>query len=275
MAEENRGSWRWKVEDRSANRDLSLLYEPGNWGDILKGAWAVLATRAVIASRAVKVLRYLDPFAGAPVYPLVEAARKRLEELPLRWLAEAQEPYAANGTLASAALLVRDAAEALGVSTSLAVFDADLARLAAWRDVRGAEPLRIASGAEALDASDTRDLILLDPYDLFDRHAQLLPPALAAAKRCAVLLYLYNKSPRGGGHERAYRSLRMALERRAAEATQVLIGRIPADAVLPRAFHEMILAGPAEVVAAARGPLEEATRALGHAVSDAGAFETL
>jgi hypothetical protein len=275
MAEEDRGSWRWKVENPAANRDLNLLYEPGSWGDALKGAWAVITARAVIETRSLEVLRYLDPFAGAPVYPLVDAARRRLEKLPLAWLAKAQEPYATKGTLASTALLVRDAAEAAGAAAELEVFDADATRLAAWREVPRSTSLRVASGDDAFAASPDRDLVLVDPYDLLDRCSTLLPLALAAAARSAVLLYLYNRAPRGGGHERAYGTLRKLLDRRDARATRILIGRVPSDARLPRAYHEMILAGPEAIVAPARPALEDATRTLSRHVADAGAFEDL
>src|SRR5262245_14809337 len=81
-----RKGWRWRVPEQAANKDLRLLYEPGNWGDILKGLWAVLAARAIIQARGRNELRYFDPFAGSPTYPLVEASRRRLEALPIPWL---------------------------------------------------------------------------------------------------------------------------------------------------------------------------------------------
>src|SRR5262249_35583109 len=109
-----RKGWRWRVPERTLNKDLHLLYEPGNWGDILKGLWAIVATRAIIEERGLKKLHYLDPFAGAPTYPLVEASRHRLEGLPLEGLKKLQEPYRARGLMASTAVLVRDAAMARG-----------------------------------------------------------------------------------------------------------------------------------------------------------------
>ena len=44
-------TWSWKVADRDKNQDLNLRYEPGNWGDVIKGVWALATARAVAAGR--------------------------------------------------------------------------------------------------------------------------------------------------------------------------------------------------------------------------------
>ena len=61
--------WSWR--DRDPSRHAGLRYEPGNWGDALKGEWALIAVEALLARGAVRVL---DPFAGAPRYPLSPAS---------------------------------------------------------------------------------------------------------------------------------------------------------------------------------------------------------
>ncbi len=286
MADDNRGSWTWKVSDRSANRDLNLLYEPGNWGDVLKGAWAVAASRGLVRARGLDTFHYLDPFAGAPAYPLVEAARRRIEGLSSNSFAEVQAPFVARGVLASTGMLVVENVRALEASVDARVFDADAARLAGWREVPGVRILDATSGEEALEAMGSRsvprsippDLILVDPYDLFDRWSRLLPAALEAARRSAVLLYLYNKAPRGGGRERSYRAFRQALSRGLMEgkaAVAAVLGRIPSDAFLPRAWHEVLLMAPADIVQTLRGALEDATHVLSRSLADAGAFEDM
>ena len=52
-----------------------------------------------------------------------------------------------------------------------------------------------------------------------------------------------------------------------------MVGRVPSDAILPRAYHELILVAPSEVCEDARGELERVTLALSRHLTDAGAFE--
>jgi hypothetical protein len=271
--------WSWRVADRSLNKDLNLLYEPGNWGDILKGTWAVLAARHAARSRAGGALRFLDPFAGAPSYPLVDGARRRLEMIEGGPFAGAQAAHAARGLLASTALAVREAAEREGARADLIVFDLDEARREAWRGVPAAAVLDVPSGDDAVLAlaadPSPPELVLVDPYDLFHRWERLLPGALAAAMRSMVLLYVYNKAPRSPGDQRLYAALRHALEERAARPCGVLLGRLPADAGVARAYHEVVLAGPRGEIAALRDDLREATRTLARLLADLGSFEDL
>src|SRR4051794_23276449 len=116
MARAARDEWRWKVEDPSTTEKLRLLYEPGGWGDLLKGACALELARASLVA-GTRPLRVLDPFAGAPVYPLVPAALKRLDSLAGSALALAQAPFVARKELASTGALVL----ALGASFDRAI----------------------------------------------------------------------------------------------------------------------------------------------------------
>ena len=54
----------------------------------------------------------------------------------------------------------------------------------------------------------------------------------------------------------------------------VRVGRVPSDAVLPRAFHEVLLVGPADLVEPLDETLREATCALSRHVGDMGAWES-
>jgi hypothetical protein len=223
-----------------------------------------------------RALRYLDPFAGAPEYSLLSAAAARLGAAPpaaARFL-ELQGPWLRRGRLASTASLVLAAAALAGRRVEAAVYDLDPARREAWR----LHPVRVlehASGEEALDLAAPPDLLLLDPYDLFDAWGSQLKRALLAARGAPVLAYLYNKAPRGGGYVRQYEQLRKgiaALQARG-DPARLLVGRIPTDAVLPRAWHEVLLLGPPALLDPLAPELAGLTRELAAWLGAQGAFE--
>jgi hypothetical protein len=268
--------WNWKVADRDANARLAMLYEPGNWGDVLKGIWAVTVARQLIEAGRRKDLRYLDPFAGAPTYPLTEGARGRLKQLAGTELAALQAPFATRGILASTGRLVLAAAEAAGAAAELEVFDLDPERREAWAQLPSATVLPARSGLAALHGVPQRKpppaLVLVDPYDFLAEWKDLLPAAAAAAQVATVLVYVYNRAPRSAGHWNEYRRFRDRLTA-ARRGAGFLLGRAPSDARLPRAYHEVLLLGRAEFLARARGELEAATRALARMLAEEGAFE--
>ena len=273
------GGWTWKVEESRRGDDPGLLYEPGNWGDVLKGTWAIHVARALRAAAAATRsgggrdgLHCVDPWAGAASYPLVGAAAERIEWLGGGEYASSQRDWIARGRLASTARLVMEAGSGDGARGLLEVFDSDPERLASWKEVDGVRRLDVESGEDALGPTDA-DLVLVDPYDLFDRWPEILPGVLEAARGSWVLLYLYNKAPRGGGHARGYRDLRRRLE--AGAPGPALVGRIPSDLVLPRAFHEVVLLGPREPDAGHERALVRATKSLACRMSTSGAFERL
>ena len=270
--------WSWRGPDPAQNRHLNLLYEPGNWGDVLKGIWAARLTRELCRRLPEgRPLRYFDPFAGAPEYPLVPAAGERLRRAPAAAapFLELQGPWLQRGRLGSTASLVMAAAALADRRVEASVYDLDPARRDAWR----LHPVRVlehASGEEALDAAPPPDLLLLDPYDLFDAWGSLLKRALLAARGGPVLAYLYNKAPRGGGYVRQYEQLRrgfqLLLDK--GDPAKVLVGRIPADPSLPRAWHELLLCGPPDLVQAVAPELERATRELAAWMASEGSFES-
>lgn len=216
--------WTWKDGNHGA---LPLRYEPGNWGDILKGEWLCLFLRW-FAARGHSELTYVDPFSGQPDYPLTQATRARLEVAGGLY-AEAAGP----DRLPSSASLVRQQAEQLGLAVTAHCSDKET------------PPLSVLQAC---------DLLLFDPYDFFERWPEWNDAVLREARQHNVLVYLYNKSPRGASQFRQYRSLR---ERWA--GLPLLVGRVASDAALPRAWHEVWLAGPAANDQTLRQTLREAT----------------
>jgi hypothetical protein len=271
-----KAEWEWKTAGATAKARPGMLYEPGNWGDVLNGTWAAAVAGALARTKRPGPLVYLDPYAGAPSYPLTQGARERLFQLTGSELAALQAPFARRGLWASTALLVRAACEAAGCGAELRVYDLGAECRAAWREIPGTEPLPVRSGLQALEgaraAQTAPDLILLDPYDFLAEWRELLPHALALAERSAVLTYVYSRAPRSAGYWNEYRRFRDALAS-GRTGGGYLVGRIPSDAVLPRAYHEVLLLGGSQILDVVREALRGATRALARSLAETGAFE--
>lgn len=183
------------------------------------------------------MLRYQDPFCGWPDYPVTDSTRLRVSGSPA-------QRYAGYLGLSSASLVARHA-QSLGLQLESQLSDREA----------------------ALDLKPC-DLLLFDPYDFFERWPEWNDLLLAASRDRDVLIYLYNKSPRGVSPFRQYQALRERWKGR-----PLVLGRVPADSVLPRAWHEVWLVGPSAADAALAGSLREASLALHRHISDAGAFE--
>lgn len=228
------GEWTWKDPDQGT---LTLRYEPGNWGDILKGEWLCLWLEW-FASQGGQRLSYRDPFCGQVDYPLSLATRKRLEMAPTpryrRWCQE---------RLPSSASLVQLEAGRLGLQLESHLSD------------RHQDPL---------ENLQDHHLVLFDPYDFFEQWPEWTPRLLQLSEQQSLLIYLYNKSPRGAGQFRNYQHLCQSWAQKPRR-----VGRVAADARLPRAYHEVWLVGSGagdpelaeqlrQVVVALHGALAEA-----------------
>lgn len=229
--------WHWRVEDPAASAGMRLLYEPGSWGDVLKGLWIAELAQALRADGA--PLAYGDPFCGAMDYPLSEGAAERLRAVRHTPLYALQSrSLEAHRILGSAGLVFA------GGRVDGRLFDVDPTRLASWDGRPGARRLAVDDGWQALVPAHLGDctLVLVDPYDL-DRPARWQPAleglAALAAGGAVLVLYLFNRAPRGAARLGEYRRLRDALGDRLGPPR--LIGRLPSDAVLPRAWHEVLL----------------------------------
>ena len=91
-----------------------------------------------------------------------------------------------------------------------------------------------------------------------DSWPRLLPGAIEAAGRAPLLLYLHNKSPRSAGQGEKYAAFRRALAAglgAGGARRRAFLGRLPSDASLARAWHEVLLLVPGEAAggAAPRG----------------------
>lgn len=269
MADGKGKAWSWRVGSPQKNEGLGLLYEPGNWGDILKGTWAGLIASALPAGEDGQPLVVLDPWCGAPEYPLLEDPARRLEWLGRCGFSDLQNSWLQEGKVASTGLLVREALRARGLEVRMNVFDTDPDRLKKWGPVEDAESLAISSGEQALQGAEA-DLVLVDPYDYLAGWEQTLPLLAGLARSAVVLVYIYNRSPRGGEPTRKYDRFRRELD---SLGCGYLSGRIGSDILLPRAFHEMLLLAPAPFIASLESELGKATRQLACKMSTAGCFE--
>lgn len=271
-------NWNWKDKDGQSG---GLLYEPGNWGDVIKGAWVVRIMGAVQrlgAERGAWI--YRDVFAGAPSYPLTDRTRQRLGRVGLEALAAATEGFRTEGLWPSAAAIAHAVmGPAAGISYEL--MDADPARAAAWRTCSWCEPVEAGNGWEAALETpvSARTLLVIDPYDCIAGMEYALPVLRAHADRCSILLYVYNRSARDREHLRQYRAFRSALDAVRRERP-MLLGRVPADGFLPSAHHEMVFlphgdAFPPPAVDALRTALEADTLRVDGAIAREGVFPEL
>ncbi|MDR3210462.1 MAG: hypothetical protein LBU79_00910 [Planctomycetota bacterium] len=262
--------WTWKERDGGSGR---LLYEPGNWGDLLKNLWVFLVLQWLLEVRPGQDTSYSDPFAGAPAYPLTRNTVKRLAGTGIG----KQPVFAAffeRGLWPSAASLARCLTR--GVCQ---VYDQEAGRRDEWRSQAGFSLVEVADGWEWLAQTPTgKGFWLVDPYDFLAVWEEWLPSLLTLAKHATVQLYVYNRSAGGGAQLANYRRFRAALEE-GRDGLGYLRGRLASDAFLPRAHHEVfLLPAPGVVEAAAdrvlAGRLAEATRVLSRAQEKMYQFET-
>ena len=253
--------WTWKEKNNAGGR---LLYEPGNWGDILKAAWVTRAIQWLAETNGAARIRYVDTFAGAADYPASPRVKQRLALASLPDVRMFASDFLERGRWPSAARL---AALALP-NGAVAVFDADAERRETFRDAGIFRMLDAECGWDAARdaAPDGTGLILLDPYDFLAEWRERLPFVLRLAERTNVLVYVYNRAARSREAFRDYRDFRNALDDARGGLRKVL-GRAAADGFLPTAHHEMLFL-PCPRVAES-----SAFEALREALAD-GAFRT-
>lgn len=224
--------WKWKDKDGAKG---GLLYESGNWGDILKMLWLSETVRWKRQASAAAI-NYFDPFAGDIQYPLGRKTRFRLEQGDLPGLDFIRDPFIKKGYWPSSA-----SAAALLAGGRLEVYDADAGRRGNWQGSADFALLEGESGWDILREKDVDPaaIWLIDPYDFLAEWRQILPLLLEKARATSLLLYMYNRSARSDETFREYRAFRSALDA-AWDAAPKRFGRVAADVFLPRAHHEML-----------------------------------
>lgn len=223
--------WNWKNKDGS---NPGLLYESGNWGDFLKLLWV----KTVIdwKSRHSNPINYFDPFAGEIHYPLTPKARHRLRMCANDGFDFIRQNFIAENLWPSAASGAR-----LLAGGKMEIWDADPARRENWRNIPGITVPDSDSGWTLLQnhPADPNAVRLIDPYDFLAEWREYLPLILEKSRDATLLLYLYNRSARNESHFKNYRDFKNALEDANGRRPK-LLGRIAADAFLPRSHHEML-----------------------------------
>lgn len=263
-------AWSWKDKDRDNNDQLNLLYEPGNWGDLLKHLWAIELSKHRLHC-GLESTQLFDPFSGAESYPLTVPTAERIDRLPpllkdrLQPLCQQRFPstgvvlhsYVEDGTF-RAEICEQDPVRRATWSTPVqAVDETPLERLKHYLKSSGEQ-----SGFRP-------NLALWDPYDFFEQWSHAIPFLLQFAHRCDLLIYFLNKSPQGVGKLRNYQAMRARVDQ------PLLVGRVGSDSLLPRSYHEMWLLGPSCQSENLAQALSQVTRALNQHVSDQSCFESI
>lgn len=224
-------AWEWKGKDGSRG---GLLYESGNWGDLLKMLWlaALLRWKGGAGDR----VDYFDPFAGEVCYPLAEKTLFRFNQARLAGLDFIRRDFLEKGCWPSSAAAAR-----LLLTGRMTVFDADPGRRAGWTE---APDVTVLSGACAWDLAaerqpDPGSVWLIDPYNFMGEWRARLPLIIDKAESVTVLLYIYNRSAGSSEAFADYRAFRNALED-ARKGLPMRLGRVASDGFLPRAHHEML-----------------------------------
>lgn len=221
--------WNWKSKDKKTG---GLLYESGNWGDLLKMLWLCATVNWKRRSRA--SVAYFDPFAGDVRYPLGRRTLFRLKQVGLEHFSLIEPDYLRRDVWPSAA------AAATAAGAAVEVWDADPGRRENWRGAAA-----VAEGADSgwrlLEnrRPDPDALWMVDPYDFLAEWREWLPMLAEKAQTVSILLYIYNRSGKTAEAFANYRAFRNALDDARGDLPKRL-GRVAADAFLPRCHHEML-----------------------------------
>ncbi|MCW8130113.1 MAG: hypothetical protein KIS92_07180 [Planctomycetota bacterium] len=274
-----RSEWTWKTGDAEVDARLHLKYEPGNWGDVLKGAWLTVVAGALATQAGRRPLKCLDPFAGAPSYPLLPASAERLVRLPENEHTAVLRAFAARNEWPSCATVCAEVLRKHGAIPRLAVFDENERARGLWAKHPDAQVLSLASGYDAFEKAFrgkvAPDLVLVDSYDFFDRWGKVLDALAALGRKVPVLVYVFNTAPRGPGFQSQYDRLRKKLIQTAQDLGPVPLGRLPYDKHENQAHHEVFLLAPAAFTQSVQAELAQASAVLASLHADAGAYELL
>ncbi|MDR1613157.1 MAG: hypothetical protein LBT97_10320 [Planctomycetota bacterium] len=251
-----RDKWTWKAKDGTPG---GLLYAPGNWGDLLKALWLTTFITWSREGLPDGIRHYVDPFAGAPDYPLGAGTKCGFLRGGLESFSYIDREYLRKGLWPSSAALFRSLSTA-----PMTVFDVDAERRERWRNFPGATVADAGDGWDVLQSGSPagNDLYLVDPYDFLAQWRGKTEALLAKTAPCTLLLYVYNRSAKKAEHFREYRAFRGFLDGRT--GGEYIFGRVGSDPFLPSSHHEMYLfpspeARGSPVFALLAGSLERTT----------------
>ena len=185
---------------------MTLPYDMGNAGDLLKHGALAEFVRWHCGSHPDAPFRFVDPFGGLPWSEGVcEETKRRVRALSGTALGDAQNKIR-DGRYYGSGWVVRRAAEAAGKSTEVRFSDRDpekrktLSREEGFVEftAKGFDP---RDGYSVLNSINQKfadaDLVLIDPFsDFLLCHQDGVTPRIAeVAERVAVVLFVLNKTP--------------------------------------------------------------------------------
>jgi len=236
-------TWNWKNKDGGTG---GLLYESGNWGDLLKMLWV----KSVLdwKNKFVTSVNYFDPFAGDVYYPLGKKTLHRVSQCGMPEFDFLREAFLHRGLWPSAASGARLAARG-----RVEVWDADPGRRENWSREAGFALLEGESGWQLLERhqGDIDAVWLIDPYDFLAEWRDRLQLVADKSRATTLLLYVYNRSAKNDKTFREYRACKNALEDIRGDLPK-RVGRAAGDVFLPTSHHEMWFL-PSEADCAAPG----------------------
>ncbi|MHC4887405.1 MAG: hypothetical protein ACYTGH_20200, partial [Planctomycetota bacterium] len=224
-----------------------LLYEPGNWGDILKAAFALRIAHWLLERGGADAFSCLDAFAGAPGYEITPDCRGRLSRLSTLDAAAVWDPFVVEGIWPSTASLLGEGLNK-DLDGPIQVFDADPDRLDGYGSLPGFEPVATTCGYGLACSASVQPLglVLVDPYDFLKDWQRELPRLIERTRAVSVLIYIFNRAGKSSKALAEYRAFRNAFKDCWMDRPR-LLGRVAADPFLPQTFHEMLFL-PGEAV---------------------------
>ncbi len=266
--------WQWKIADPDATQGMGLLYEPGNWGDLFKGLWLKPLVDLFPSDTP---NTYIDPFAGRPHYPLIKPSAERLLKTFSNTPPKSISKHLAAGKLPSTASWFLEECCLQKLSWKAKVFDLSEEARQQWLGESKVELLPLEDGYQSLklEEIETADFLLFDPYDFFDTWRDPLPRLFELSHSTLILIYMFNKAPRGAGYFQNYRALKRTLENelQSNPLSEMFWGRCPQDSTLPRAYHDLILLGPKDLVRRVSPELKEITHSFSQMIAREGWVE--
>ncbi|MGH9386200.1 MAG: hypothetical protein ACRD2N_18140 [Vicinamibacterales bacterium] len=187
-----------------ADSDMSLPYDMGNAGDLVKHGLLAEFTQWWCEYMS-KPLCFLDPFAGRPwVSPPNPEVSRRVKALPsgVSGAIQRAQPDPDNRYYGSC-YVVLNVAHALGCAAEVLFSDSDPNARQTFEGHDGFRELECngfskSDGFSILDSDCRGDLLLLDPFGNFlrDRASDVIPKVGKASARFACVLFVLNLNPK-------------------------------------------------------------------------------